>query len=191
MVAVIKILIAFVALTLPSVNSAGEPKDNTKNAQGTDSSNIRNEEVVFLAHAKALRALEKLEVRSAVCGEKMMETKVPIRILPTLPLSKREWGTVFTHLAAKAMGRCEEDAVNKAFMAFARFKNFEKAIMGDKILNTGFYSMELLCCLAERGKLETELHYMKIDGKIRETLEAIPELNEPFNPILTIEAMGN
>ncbi|MDH4275514.1 MAG: hypothetical protein OEW08_10780 [Gammaproteobacteria bacterium] len=187
MVAVIRRFAIILVVTASCAIVASERKEDAN----SDYYNFGNEEIVLLAHTKMLRAIDKANLKSAICDEKRMETTVSARVLPSLPLSKRDWGVAFTYLAAKAMTRCDEDAVNKAFMAFARFKNIEKALMGDKILNTGFYSMELLCCLAERGKLETELQYMKIDAKIRETLEAIPELNEPFNPILTIEAMGN
>ncbi|MEK6748886.1 MAG: hypothetical protein AABY83_06730 [Pseudomonadota bacterium] len=178
------------ALAMSNMVFASGPKFQEKSVQDADYYSFNNDEIVLFAHAKMLHAIDQANLSAGKCDEKRMKTTVPARTLPEVILSKREWGVALTYLSAKAMTRCGEEALNRAFITFVRFKNVEKALLGSNKMNTDPYSMELICCMSERGKLETELQYLKIDSKIRQILEETPALKEPFNPILTLEAMG-
>lgn len=147
-------------------------------------------EVVELAHEKWTEALAKLEKKVDACGNERMKTVIPSQVLPALPLSDREWEMALAHLSIKATDRCEGNLWGDAVLAYTRFRDFEKQVTGGNAIDTGYYNLELLCCMSVFGSMEIELEYKKIDSKIRQTLESIPELNQPFNPIRTREAMG-
>lgn len=147
-------------------------------------------EVVQLAYEKWTEALAKLEKKVDICGNERKKTVIPLQALPVLPLSDFEWGTALTHLSAKAMNRCVGNLWGDALLAYTRFRDFEKQVTGGNTVDTGYYDLELLCCMSVFGQMETELEYRKIDPAIRQTLESIPELSQPFNPIYTREAMS-
>ncbi len=146
-------------------------------------------EVVQLAHEKWTEALTKLEKKVDACGNERMKTVIPSHVLPALPLSEGDWGTALTHLSAKTMNRCVGNLWGEALLAYSRFRDIEKQVTGGNAIDTGYYNEYLLCCASEFGQMETELEYKKIDPKFRQTLESIPELNQPFNPIYTRDAM--
>jgi len=133
-------------------------------------------EVVQLAYEKWTEALAKLEKKVDICGNERKKTVIPLQAL--------------THLSAKAMNRCVGNLWGDALLAYTRFRDFEKQVTGGNAVDTGYYDLELLCCMSVFGQMETELEYRKIDPAIRQTLESIPELSQPFNPIYTREAMS-
>lgn len=147
-------------------------------------------EVVQLAYEKWTDALAELEKKVDACGNERKKTVIPSQALPVLPLSHFEWGVALTHLSARAMNRCVGNLVGDALLAYTRFRDFEKQVTGGNAVDTGDFDVELLCCMSVFGQMETELEYKKIDPKIRQTLESIPELNQPFHPIHTQEAMS-
>ena len=146
-------------------------------------------EVVQLAYEKWTEALATLEKKVEACSGKERKTVIPSQVLPVLPLSDFEWGTALTHLSARAMNRCEGNLLGDALLAYTRFRDFEKQVTGGNTVDTGDFDVELLCCMSVFGQMETELEYRKIDPTIRQMLESIPELNQPFHPVKTLEAM--
>ena len=146
-------------------------------------------EVVQLAYEKWTDALADLEKKVGACGDERMKTVIPSQVLPVFPLSDFEWGTALTHLSAKAMNHCVGNLWGDALLTYTRFRDFEKQVTGDNAVDTGYYDVELLCCMSVFGQMETELEYRKIDPTIRQMLESIPELNQPFHPVKTFEAM--
>jgi len=147
-------------------------------------------EVVELALEKMQDVLATLEKKVDACGNERMKTVIPPQVLPALPLSDREWEMAMAHLSIKAMDDCVGRLRGDAVLAYTRFRDFEKQVTGGNAIDTGYYNLELLCCMSVFGSMEIELEYKKIDPKIRQTLESIPELRQPFNPIRTRDAMG-
>lgn len=147
-------------------------------------------EAVQLARERMQETFVKLEEKIRACDDGLRTTTVVSpQVIPKLPLSEREWGTALAHLSNQATARCEGDAWGEALLAYTRFRDFEKRTTGGNAIDTSPYNLEMLCCIGELGKLETELEYRKIAPEIRQQLETIPELNRPFNPIKTFEAM--
>lgn len=147
---------------------------------------VNNNEILEAAEKKMRQAIAVLEKKIADCDDNgRMKTILPRHAIPAIPLSDQEWDTALTHLSTKAVDRCIGHAWSEALMAFTQFKNFEKQLTGVNVIDTSPYTLELLCCASELGKLKTELEYQKIEPKIRQVLEGIPELAKPFNPIAT------
>lgn len=146
-------------------------------------------EVVQLAYEKWTDALTELEKKVDACGNERKKTVIPPQVLPALPLSEGDWGTALTHLSSKAMNHCVGNLWGEALLAYTRFRDFEKQVTGSNAIDTGYYNVDILCCIGEFGQMELELEYKKIDPKFRQVLESIPELSQPFNPIYTREAM--
>ena len=145
-------------------------------------------EVVQLAQEKMQDVLATLEKKVDACGDERMKTVISPQVLPALPLSDREWEMALAHLSIKAMDDCV-GRLRDAVLAYTRFRDFEKQVTGRNAIDTGYYNLELLCCMSVFGSMEIELEYKKIDPNIRQTLETIPELKQPFHPVKTFEAM--
>ena len=182
MAAVNKIIIVFFLLSATSIGCAGEIEKNGK-------------EMVQLAYKKMIHAISEANKRVGSCMEKEKKTILPSHIFPKLPLSKNEWKSTIAYLSIKAQARCEGNALARALMAFSQFKFLEKKITGKNapdIFPAGTYQYELedLCCGSLETEMRAEIRYKKIDPKTRQTLENIPELNQPFNVIAAAKALG-
>lgn len=153
-------------------------------------SSASNTEVLKLARERMQEAFSKLEDKIRECDENLrMRTVVPPNAIPKLPLSEREWGTALLYLSNQATARCEGEAWGEALLAYARFRDFEKQITGRNATDTSPYDLPMLCCIGQFAALETEVAYRELDPDIRQKLEMVPDLNRPFNPIKTFEAM--
>jgi len=182
MAAVTKIVIMCCLLSVVSTSGAGETKDDGK-------------ELVQFAYAKMTQALEEADSKVGVCMEKEKNTILPPQVFPKLPLSKSEWGSALVYLSFKAQTRCEENSLANAVLAFSQFKTIEKEMTGKNspdVYPAGRYKYEFetLCCGSLKTELRTEMEYKKIDPKIRQTLESIPEFKQPFNPIAALKTLG-
>lgn len=178
--AVVAFALACTACALP----IGKTKANTSSLSAYDA------EILQLARERMQETFIKLERRIRDCDDNLRRvTVVSPAVIPKLPLSEQDWGTALLYLSARATIRCEGDVWGEALLAYTRFRNFEKRLTGGNATDTSPYNLEILCCIGEFGALETEVRYRKLDPQIRLKLESIPELNQPFNPIRTLEAM--
>ncbi len=182
MAAVIKVLVMFCLLSMASTGGAGETENN-------------GEQMVQFAYVKMIQAIQEADSKISVCMEKEKKTILPPQVFPKLPLSKSEWGSALGYLRFKANTRCEENSLANAVMAFSQFKMIEKKITGKNAADVYpagpyKYEFETLCCGSLETELRTEIEYKKIDPKIRQTLESIHELKQPFNPIAALKALG-
>ena len=176
MVAVIKYCLFIVAVFVASFDGSS--------AAGVPAAG--DADVLALSAKKMEHAIAALNVKIQTCDdEKRMKTTVPAKLLGSVSLSNKEWGTALLHLSTRATERCIGSAWGDALAAFAQFKFIEKKLTGKNTIDTSPYDFETLCCVSEMGKLQTELEYLKINAKVRQQLEAIPALHEPFNPIST------
>jgi hypothetical protein len=163
--------------------SVGELKPNA-------SSSMHDAEVLQLARERMQEAFVRLEQKIRDCGDNLrMTTVVSPTVIPKLSLSERDWGTALLYLSNRATTRCEGNAWGEALLAYTRFRDFEKRITGGNATDTSPYDLDALCCISEFGVLKNEVEYRRIAPEIRQQLESIPELNQPFNPIKTFEAM--
>ena len=158
---------------------------------GADETGKNGEEITQLAYEKMNRAILEMNTKISACLKKEQDTILPSQVFPKLALSNNEWKTAVAYLSAKALTHCEENTLANALMAFSQFKFLEKKVSGKngtrKLPND---TWEEICCNALAIKMKDELKYREIDPKIRRTLENIPELNRPFNPLAALKALG-
>lgn len=192
MAAVIKTIVIVCSLAAgctACMNSMGETKKEEPTLQ-----TYRNE-IIQLAYMKANKAIADLNQKVGTCDDMGAKTVIPPQVFPVLPISDDEWRTALLYLSSRATDRCVGAAWGAAVLAFDQFKVIEKKLTGknasDTLTSGNFqYNLEDLCCGALETQLRIELKYNKIDPAARQTLESIPELNKPFNPIATAKAMG-
>lgn len=182
MAAVTKVVMMFCLLPMASMGSAGEPANDGEN-------------LVRFAYEKMNQAILEANTKIGACMEKGKNTILPPQVFPKLPLSKREWGSALGYLSFRASTRCEENSSANTVMAFTQFKVLEKEMAGKNAADvypasSYQYELEDLCCIALKTNLRTEIEYKKIDPKIRQTLESIPELSQPFNPLAAMKTLG-
>lgn len=177
MAAVTKLM---VVLCLLVVSTAGCASETEK----------KNDEVVQLVYEKMNHAILQAETKIGACLDKEQKTILPSQVFPKLPLSNDEWKSAITYLSFKALDQCQENILASALMAFSRFKVIEKKLTGKNTKDTNQYKLEDLCCGALETEIRAEINYKKIDPKVRQTLESIPELNQPFNPIAALKGLG-
>lgn len=182
MAAITKVVIMCCLLSVVSTGGAGETENN-------------GEELVQFAYAKMIQALQEAESKVGICMDREKNTILPPQVFPKLPLSKSEWGAALGYLRFRANTRCEENSLANAVLAFSQFKMIEKKITGKNAADVYpagpyKYEFETLCCGSLKTELITEIEYKKIDPKIRQTLESIPELSEPFNVIAAMKTLG-
>lgn len=189
--ALTKTIVVILLALVSSACTTSMSETKRENDNGELVRNVTDEEILQFAHERMKRTVAHLEQKILDCNDnKGMKTVIPPHVLPTLPLSTREWGTALAHLSFKATKNCEGNAAwGDALMALTQFIDIEKQLTGANTTDVSPYTVELLCCIGERGSIETELRYRKIPPEIRQKLESIPELNQPFNPIKTFEAM--
>lgn len=144
-------------------------------------------------------ALEQMNTATAALDQRVGEcAKAAKRVLDpalmkSLPLSNSEWGVALSALGLRAGHKCWEDGylLARALMAVMKFQAAEKHYKGKNTLKIPYgAASENLCCGTWRLEITQELKYQKLDPQVREALESIPELREPFNFFATIKAWG-
>ncbi len=141
-----------------------------------------------LVHANV--AIAALEDRVEKC-DKAEQGKV---LNPTLfkgfSFTDLEWRYVLSTLYRRAHARCiNKDGVHhRALIALMQFRKTEKSYTGKNATKTP-YNPESICCNSGMFGSRNEMRYNKLDPKIRQRLEAIPEISEPFDALRTIDAV--
>lgn len=184
-----KVLLLLSLLSLASSVLAEEVKENS-------------EEMITLAREKMNLAIVETGKTIEGCMDKEKNTTLSSQVFPKLPLSDNEWRIVVGYLYFRAVDRCEGAAHASALLAVSHYKYIVKKITGKRLaefLASGSDQVpkgedqgdvaELFYGEVERY-LKYEVKYRKIDSKIRQVLEGIPELNKPFNPLAASEVLG-
>ncbi len=113
-------------------------------------------------------------------------------LFQSLPLTKQEIReVVLPRFHFLSLTKCEGEGLwAKAAIEFAQFKYIEKYYKGKNVIDTGYYSFELICCMGSHYNIEVELKYRKLPSEIKEKLEHIPDLQKPFDLVKTAKNMG-
>ena len=147
--------------------------------------------IINIAYTKAMATIEELNKRIGQCEKLEQETILSPALLQSLPLTDQQIRTVLVYFRLLSSEKCEGvELWEKAYMEFSRFKYIEAFYKGKNVIDTGFYDLEVLCCIGSRSRFETTWRYMKIPLEIRKKLEQIPELQRPFNLIKAVDSMG-
>ncbi len=148
------------------------------------------EETLAFALKHANAAIAALEDRAGECNKAGWAKALDPTLFKSFSFSNLEWRYALSALNHRAMARCfNKDGVHhRAMVALMLFRNIEKYHTGKNVTKMP-YNPELICCLS--GMLEThnEMQYSKFDPKIRQRLEAIPGINEPFDLLVTFETV--
>lgn len=143
-------------------------------------------EILQFALEQMNTAVDALDERERECAKGRKRVLDPA-LMKSIPLSNSEWRIALSALVLRAVNKCGEDG-GRALMALMRFKAAEEHYKGKNSIKTRYYPEDL------SGSWETEitaeLKYQRLDPQVRKTLESIPELNEPFNLIATVDAWG-
>lgn len=152
----------------------------------------QEDEVIGLAYATMMETIKKLDKKINECKELRRENILSPALFQSLPLTKQEIrAVVLPRFHFLSLAKCEGEGLwAKASMEFAQFKYIEKYYKGKNVIDTGYYSFELLCCMGSHYNVEVELKYRQLSSEMREKLERISELQKPFDFIKTIKKMG-
>ncbi len=150
----------------------------------------QEDEIINLAYTKMRASIGMLERKIDECKALAKDTTLDPALFQSLPLTKQEARTALGYFRSYAEDKCEgKELWAKIAMEFAQFKHIEKLYKGENIIETESY-LEMICCMSARSHFETIWRYLKIAPEIREELERMPELQEPFNAIATARKMG-
>ena len=152
-----------------------------------------DEETETLAFSlkKAITAMGALDVVIGECDKPIRGKVLDPALLKVFTLTDDEWKSALSTLHYRALNHCiNKDGVHhRALVARMQFKNNEKSITGKNATKIP-YTPELICCDMGSSGSRHEMRYSKLDQKVRQRLEAIPGINEPFDFIRTLEALG-
>ena len=179
--AVTRILLAVGLSLLPAIACAQETAADYEPAE---------QEILWFALERMNTAVAALDHRVEEC-EKARKRVLDPALMKAIPLSNSEWRIALSALGLRAGDKCWEDGhlLSKALMALMEFQDAEKHYKGKNIIKTR-YAPEDLCCVSWELEITKELKYQRLDPQARKVLESIPELNEPFNLIATVNAWG-
>ncbi|MCF6211456.1 MAG: hypothetical protein L3K24_12490 [Gammaproteobacteria bacterium] len=152
----------------------------------------QEDQIIDLAYVTMMETIERLDKKIDECRVLRRENILSSTLLQSLPLNKQEIReVVLPRFHFLSLTKCEgEDLWAKASIEFAQFKYIEKYYKGKNVIDTGYYSFELICCMGSHYNVEVELKYRKLPLETREKLERIPALQKPFNFITSAEKMG-
>ena len=140
-----------------------------------------------LKHANA--AIAVLEARVEGCEASRGKVLDPV-LFKGFSLTDQEWVDTLIVLSHRADARCvnKDGAHHRALVALMQFKDTEKFYTGKNATKT-VYDPESICCNSGLFGSRNEMRYSKLDPKIRQRLEAIPGVSEPFDLVKTVEAL--
>lgn len=152
-------------------------------------------EMVKLAYDKMKLAVAESGKAVEECMAMERQNKLSAAVFPKLLLSEDEWITAISYLFIHAANRCNEAAYASALMTVSQLGFIVKKIVGKNLteyLSNGAAEGDvgILFYTTSVSMFQNEVKYRKIDTKARQILEAIPELNKPFNPLAANEALG-
>ena len=147
-------------------------------------------EIINLAYTQMRASVEELEKKIDNCEALIRKKTLTPTLFQALPLTKEEAKTTLKYFYSLAQHQCEGmELWAKTAMEFAQFKYIEKLYKGKNIIKTE-NNFEIICCAGSRSRFEEKWNYLKILPEIRQKLERIPELKQPFNLVRTAEKMG-
>ena len=149
---------------------------------------VEKETLAFaLAHANT--AVDALNDRLGECEKAEKANVLDPALFTGFSLTEQEWWHALSALYHRASARCiNKDEVHyRALVALMQFRETEKSYTGKNATKTP-HAPEEICCITGLFRSRYEMSYSKLDPKVRQRLEAIPGINEPFAPIRTIKA---
>jgi len=150
----------------------------------------QEDEIINLAYTQMQGSFEALENKIEQCRILAKNNTLPPTLFKSLPLTEQEMRVILGHFKSLTQEKCEDMGLwAKLAMEFAQFKHIEKYYKGKNTIETAV-NFETICCISSEGRFEEKWNYLKIAPEIREKLERIPELQQPFDFIKTAEIMG-
>ena len=141
-----------------------------------------------LEHANA--AIAVLEARVEECDKANRGKVLDPALFKGFSLTDQEWRYALSALHHRADARCvnKGGVHHRALIALMQFKKTEKSYTGKNATKT-VYNPESICCNTAMFGSLNEFQYSKLASKARQRLEAIPEINEPFDLVKTVHAV--
>ncbi len=138
---------------------------------------------------KMQTVIDALEQKVAYCADLSGKRSLSPSLFNNMDLPIEDWITVFSYFSFRAQHHCEGDELwSSAVMALNRFKWLEKYYTGSNMRETR-YRRGNFCCGIWETELSLELAYLKIPREVREKLDGIAELQEPFDMLNIVETM--
>lgn len=150
----------------------------------------QKDQIILLAYKKMIASTDELERKIGQC-EKVEKTNIfDPASLQSLPLTNQEVKAILIRFHWQAQEKCHGiNAWAKAITDSIQFKYVEKHYKGKNVLQTR-YNLDILCCDMSPKRYQAEWEYLEIDPEIREKVEKIPELKQPFNLSDAADKMG-
>lgn len=147
-------------------------------------------ETIAFALKQARAAIAVLNDRVDACGKTSQNKMLDPVLLRRFSLTDREWVVALNALSNRADARCfNKDGVqHRALVALLQFRKTEKFYTGSNDIDV-LYTPELICCMNGLSGSLAEMLYNKLDPKLRQQLESIPGIDEPFNIFKTVDAL--
>ncbi|MCF6210562.1 MAG: hypothetical protein L3J88_03450 [Gammaproteobacteria bacterium] len=182
MVAIKKGLMACLLWIVAATAWAGEDPEFINKQQ--------QDEIINLAYTQMRASVEELEKKIDACELLIRNNTLSPVLFQTLSLTKQEARVTLKYFYSLAQHKCEGlELWAKVAIEFARFKYIERLYKGENIIKTE-NNFEIICCAGSRSRYEEQWQYLKIAPEVREQLERIPELMQPFDLVKTAEKMG-
>ena len=154
-------------------------------------SRLELNEALDFALAHANEAIAALEARREECEKAMKGNVLDPALFKVFSLTAQEWRYAMSALHNRAEARCvNKDGVHhRALVALMQFRTTEKTFTDKNAIKTA-HAPEEICCISPMFGSLIEMKYSKLDSKVRQRLEAIPGINEPFAYVsLPVEAL--
>jgi len=145
----------------------------------------QEDEIINFAYKKMEASVEAFNNKIGECEKIGKKNVLTLTWLQLLPLTKLETRYVLLYFHAINEDKCVGAEIEeRAIVDFVQFKSIEKDFKGKNTIKTKL-PFELVCCTGLRSHYRRMWRYLTIAPEIREKLEQIPELKQPFNFIKT------
>lgn len=143
-------------------------------------------QLVELARKNMISAMDAANKQGHHCLDLGTATIVKPKAIEKLNLAAEEIKIALNYLRTKAEDTCMSVAVNEATVQILMFKTIEFEAYGHNdpapfTNSKDQFTAPEFCCGSAELRLNAQLNYLSLSADKRAALEAIPELQKPFN----------